>query len=243
MSSLQQLFSPPLPPNVDICCRRFILFLFFTSSPSRIPKFLNNKWAQRSFWGWIMPEGGLFAFACASPCWSDRSRCWPVLLYSPPGGIPFILTGELFEQSYRPAAFMIGGTVNWLSNFAVGLLFPFIQVGRITRALARLSNVSIWLPKPMPFFCQTPSIMWIRPIRGMTTWSNLQSGGFVTSALRLSGKLALKWDSLDVVCVCVRVEEAAVVSQTARTSSTRYKEILSVTASQEPFCGKWDQNV
>ncbi|KAJ8382282.1 hypothetical protein SKAU_G00030600 [Synaphobranchus kaupii] len=25
------------------------------------------------------------------------------------GGIPFILTGELFEQSYRPAAFMIAG--------------------------------------------------------------------------------------------------------------------------------------
>lgn len=46
---------------------------------------------------------------------------------SGPGGIPFILTGELFEQSFRPAAFMIAGTVNWLSNFAVGLLFPFIQ--------------------------------------------------------------------------------------------------------------------
>ncbi|XP_024915825.1 solute carrier family 2, facilitated glucose transporter member 9, partial [Cynoglossus semilaevis] len=46
---------------------------------------------------------------------------------SGPGGIPFILTGELFEQAYRPAAFMIAGTVNWLSNFAVGLLFPFIQ--------------------------------------------------------------------------------------------------------------------
>ena len=45
-----------------------------------------------------------------------------------PGGIPFVLTGELFEQSYRPAAFMIAGLVNWLSNFAVGLLFPFIQV-------------------------------------------------------------------------------------------------------------------
>ncbi len=44
------------------------------------------------------------------------------------GGVPFVLTGELFEQSYRPAAFMIAGTVNWLSNFAVGLLFPFIQV-------------------------------------------------------------------------------------------------------------------
>ncbi|XP_048826245.1 solute carrier family 2, facilitated glucose transporter member 9 isoform X1 [Brienomyrus brachyistius] len=46
---------------------------------------------------------------------------------SGPGGIPFILTGELFEQSYRSAAFMIAGTVNWLSNFSVGLLFPFIQ--------------------------------------------------------------------------------------------------------------------
>ncbi|XP_061731631.1 solute carrier family 2, facilitated glucose transporter member 9 [Nerophis ophidion] len=46
---------------------------------------------------------------------------------SGPGGIPFILTGELFEQAYRPAAFMIAGTVNWLANFTVGLLFPFIQ--------------------------------------------------------------------------------------------------------------------
>nr|XP_012322415.2 solute carrier family 2, facilitated glucose transporter member 9 [Aotus nancymaae] len=46
---------------------------------------------------------------------------------SGPGGIPFILTGEFFQQSQRLAAFIITGTVNWLSNFAVGLLFPFIQ--------------------------------------------------------------------------------------------------------------------
>ncbi|EDL99996.1 similar to solute carrier family 2, member 9 isoform a, isoform CRA_c [Rattus norvegicus] len=46
---------------------------------------------------------------------------------SGPGGIPFILTGEFFQQSERPAAFIIAGTVNWLSNFVVGLLFPFIQ--------------------------------------------------------------------------------------------------------------------
>uniref|UniRef100_A0A8D0GTA1 Solute carrier family 2 member 9 n=1 Tax=Sphenodon punctatus TaxID=8508 RepID=A0A8D0GTA1_SPHPU len=45
-----------------------------------------------------------------------------------PGGIPFVLTGEFFQQSQRPAAFMIAGIVNWLSNFAVGLLFPYIQV-------------------------------------------------------------------------------------------------------------------
>ncbi|XP_077158442.1 solute carrier family 2, facilitated glucose transporter member 9 isoform X3 [Paroedura picta] len=46
-----------------------------------------------------------------------------------PGGIPFVLTGEFFPQSQRPAAFMIAGIINWLSNFAVGLLFPFIQIG------------------------------------------------------------------------------------------------------------------
>ncbi|KAF4092335.1 hypothetical protein AMELA_G00020070 [Ameiurus melas] len=46
---------------------------------------------------------------------------------SGPGGIPFILTGELFEQTYRPAAFLVAGIVNWLANFIVGLVFPFIQ--------------------------------------------------------------------------------------------------------------------
>uniref|UniRef100_A0A8C6ELF3 Solute carrier family 2 member 9 n=1 Tax=Microcebus murinus TaxID=30608 RepID=A0A8C6ELF3_MICMU len=46
---------------------------------------------------------------------------------SGPGGIPFILTSEFFQQSQQPAAFIVAGTVNWLSNFAVGLLFPFIQ--------------------------------------------------------------------------------------------------------------------
>ncbi|XP_048462318.1 solute carrier family 2, facilitated glucose transporter member 9 [Rhincodon typus] len=44
-----------------------------------------------------------------------------------PGGIPFILTGEMFDQSSRSAAFMVGGTVLWISNFFVGLLFPLIQ--------------------------------------------------------------------------------------------------------------------
>ncbi|XP_075705222.1 solute carrier family 2, facilitated glucose transporter member 9 [Rhinoderma darwinii] len=46
-----------------------------------------------------------------------------------PGGIPFVLVAEFFQQSQRPAAFMIAGTINWISNFAVGLLFPLIQDG------------------------------------------------------------------------------------------------------------------
>ncbi|XP_056292928.1 solute carrier family 2, facilitated glucose transporter member 9 isoform X2 [Pseudoliparis swirei] len=67
------------------------------------------------------------------------SRSWmPYLSYacilaviasfcSGPGGVPFVLTGELFEQASRPAAFMVAGVVNWMSNFAVGLLFPILQ--------------------------------------------------------------------------------------------------------------------
>ncbi|XP_034023028.1 solute carrier family 2, facilitated glucose transporter member 9-like [Thalassophryne amazonica] len=88
----------------------------------------------------------IFGFSAMAVCFSlltvflnfQNSVSWmPYLSYvciltviasfcSGPGGIPFILTGAV-EQSYRPAAFMIAGTVNWLSNFTVGLLFPFIQ--------------------------------------------------------------------------------------------------------------------
>ncbi|XP_075468552.1 solute carrier family 2, facilitated glucose transporter member 9-like isoform X2 [Ascaphus truei] len=45
-----------------------------------------------------------------------------------PAGVPFIMTGELFKQSQRPAAFIVGGTLNWLSNFTVGFVFPFLQM-------------------------------------------------------------------------------------------------------------------
>ncbi|KAM9242517.1 solute carrier family 2, facilitated glucose transporter member 5-like [Dugong dugon] len=46
-----------------------------------------------------------------------------------PSPIPALLITEMFLQSSRPAAYMVGGSVHWLSNFTVGLVFPFIQVG------------------------------------------------------------------------------------------------------------------
>ncbi|XP_037536375.1 solute carrier family 2, facilitated glucose transporter member 11-like [Nematolebias whitei] len=46
-----------------------------------------------------------------------------------PGGVTNILTMELFTQTSRPAAFMIAGSVNWLSFFFIGLVFPFIVIG------------------------------------------------------------------------------------------------------------------
>ncbi|KAF7200196.1 solute carrier family 2, facilitated glucose transporter member 11 isoform X2 [Nothobranchius furzeri] len=46
-----------------------------------------------------------------------------------PGGVTNILTAELFTQTARPAAFMISGSINWLSFFFIGLIFPFIVLG------------------------------------------------------------------------------------------------------------------
>lgn len=38
------------------------------------------------------------------------------------------MTAELFTQSHRPAAYILGGSLNWLCNFTVGFIFPFLQV-------------------------------------------------------------------------------------------------------------------
>ncbi|KAM9828686.1 solute carrier family 2, facilitated glucose transporter member 5-like isoform X1 [Syngnathus typhle] len=46
-----------------------------------------------------------------------------------PSPIPYVVTTEMFRQSARPAAFMVAGSVHWLSNFTVGLLFPFMERG------------------------------------------------------------------------------------------------------------------
>ncbi|KAM8790121.1 solute carrier family 2, facilitated glucose transporter member 5-like isoform 1-T1 [Rhynchonycteris naso] len=46
-----------------------------------------------------------------------------------PSPIPALIITEIFLQSSRSSAFMVGGSVHWLSNFSVGLVFPFIQEG------------------------------------------------------------------------------------------------------------------
>uniref|UniRef100_A0A8D0DE84 Solute carrier family 2, facilitated glucose transporter member 5 n=1 Tax=Sander lucioperca TaxID=283035 RepID=A0A8D0DE84_SANLU len=45
-----------------------------------------------------------------------------------PAGVSFLITAELFKQSHRPAAYIVGGSLNWLSNFTVGFVFPFLQM-------------------------------------------------------------------------------------------------------------------
>ncbi|KAM4052257.1 solute carrier family 2, facilitated glucose transporter member 11-like isoform 2-T2 [Anomaloglossus baeobatrachus] len=46
-----------------------------------------------------------------------------------PGGVTNTLTAELFTQSARTGAYMIGGCVNWTSFFIIGMVFPFIVNG------------------------------------------------------------------------------------------------------------------
>lgn len=46
-----------------------------------------------------------------------------------PSPIPNVITTEMFRQSSRPPAFMVAGSVHWLSNFTVGLVFPFLERG------------------------------------------------------------------------------------------------------------------
>ncbi|XP_041059248.1 solute carrier family 2, facilitated glucose transporter member 11b [Carcharodon carcharias] len=46
-----------------------------------------------------------------------------------PGGVTNTVTGELFTQSTRPAAYMIGSSMNWISFFFISLIFPMIVEG------------------------------------------------------------------------------------------------------------------
>ncbi|XP_027870125.1 solute carrier family 2, facilitated glucose transporter member 5 [Xiphophorus couchianus] len=44
-----------------------------------------------------------------------------------PSPIPNVVTTEIFMHSARPAAFTLGGAIHWISNFTVGLVFPFME--------------------------------------------------------------------------------------------------------------------
>ncbi|NXN99008.1 GTR5 protein, partial [Rhinopomastus cyanomelas] len=45
------------------------------------------------------------------------------------GPIPFLMITEMFLQSSRAAAFMVGGSVHWICNFVLGLVFLYMEAG------------------------------------------------------------------------------------------------------------------
>ncbi|XP_061665907.1 solute carrier family 2, facilitated glucose transporter member 11-like [Syngnathoides biaculeatus] len=46
-----------------------------------------------------------------------------------PAGVTGVLPAEIFDQSARPAAYMVAGSLMWLSLLLVGMIFPFIVSG------------------------------------------------------------------------------------------------------------------
>lgn len=113
-------------------------------------------------------------------------------------GVPFLITAELFKQSHRPAAYIVGGSLNWLSNFTVGFVFPFLQVKASRRVdLSELSYVTrlIWFNSLylLYFMCSNypPSICPPSEVSGV-----LRLPG-VCRYLSVRGRLRLCGDSRD----------------------------------------------
>ncbi|MBN3296078.1 GTR11 protein, partial [Amia calva] len=44
----------------------------------------------------------------------------------PPAGITLTLPAELFLQAWRPSAYVISGTCNWVGLFLIGMFFPYV---------------------------------------------------------------------------------------------------------------------
>lgn len=70
----------------------------------------------------VLGAGSFFTLKCV---WVSADHICAVSA----GPIPYVVTTEMFRQSARPAAFMVAGSIHWLSNFTVGLIFPFMEVG------------------------------------------------------------------------------------------------------------------
>uniref|UniRef100_A0A3P9BZD5 Solute carrier family 2, facilitated glucose transporter member 5 n=1 Tax=Maylandia zebra TaxID=106582 RepID=A0A3P9BZD5_9CICH len=74
--------------------------------------------------------------------------------YRPVSPIPYVVATEMFRQTARPAAFMVAGSVHWLSNFIVGLVFPFLEVSLgpysfiIFAVICLVTLIYIWLVVP-----------------------------------------------------------------------------------------------
>ncbi|CAI5687340.1 unnamed protein product [Oreochromis niloticus] len=46
-----------------------------------------------------------------------------------PSGVSMVLPADLFLQAWRPSAYVVSGTINWLGMFVVGMLFGYIVDG------------------------------------------------------------------------------------------------------------------
>ncbi|XP_039903621.1 solute carrier family 2, facilitated glucose transporter member 5-like [Simochromis diagramma] len=84
----------------------------------------------------------------------NLSLCCPLVVQLLVRPIPCVVATEMFRQTARPAAFMVAGSVHWLSNFVVGLIFPFLERGLgpysfiIFAVICLVTLIYIWLVVP-----------------------------------------------------------------------------------------------
>lgn len=74
-------------------------------------------------------------------------------------------------QSHRPAAYIVGGSLNWLCNFTVGFIFPFLQVP-VWRGCGRRRGWT-WLCCSPRMGCQAhapgSAQCWLETVQGRVT--------------------------------------------------------------------------
>lgn len=72
---------------------------------------------------------GTWALKFLCPCVPDAlTMALRPLWFPPAAGAIGSVRVEIFDQSSRSSAFVIGGAFNWIGVFAIGMVFPFIVV-------------------------------------------------------------------------------------------------------------------
>lgn len=102
------------------------------------------SWRRAQYRGcptWAWPASSLTSWASG---W-DQVGVWPLLAHSlrcpcgtchlltcfvslPSAGVTGVLPTEIFNQTARPAAYMIAGSMMWINLFITGMVFPFLVV-------------------------------------------------------------------------------------------------------------------
>lgn len=66
------------------------------------------------------------------------------------------LPADLFLQAWRPSAYVISGTINWLGMFLVGMLFGYIVVRYLLCTMCYLTRCQMWIRQSISqYFLQT----------------------------------------------------------------------------------------
>uniref|UniRef100_A0A669PRU0 Solute carrier family 2, facilitated glucose transporter member 5 n=1 Tax=Phasianus colchicus TaxID=9054 RepID=A0A669PRU0_PHACC len=95
--------------GLALLCPRPAISLLTGVPPSRVPPQTALPWMRYVVVACVV---GIIAGFCMGPA-----------------GVPFLMTAELFTQSHRSAAYVLGGSLNWLCNFTIDQLpqpFPLL---------------------------------------------------------------------------------------------------------------------